>query len=327
VTAASIHADALVWDQHGCLPLRADEDAVEHLELYRQAGVDYVSINIGMDLNGALDTFKVAAAFRRGLLARPDRFVPARTVDDVRDAKKKGRLAVTFDLEGTEPLDGEVALLGAYHELGVRTCLIAYNRANRAGGGCHDHPDSGLTAYGRELVVEMNRLGILVDGSHCSLRTTFDLFEVSSQPVLLSHSNPLGVHRHARNVTDEQMRACAATGGVVGINGIGLFLGNETSTEALLRAVDYAVGVVGPNHVGIGLDYVFDEEELADFLERHKDRFPAEGGYTSQGPFRVASPLQLPELTAALLESGYAESDVRAIMGGNFLRVAAQVWR
>jgi len=324
--AAALHADALVWDQHGCLPLRPDEAAVEQLELYRRAGVDYVSINVGMDLNSPLDTFKVTAAFRRGLLARPDRFVLVSTVDDVHEAKRTGRLAVTFDLEGTEPLDGEVALLSAYHELGVRTCLFAYNRTNRAAGGCHDDPETGLTPYGRELVVEMNRLGVLVDATHCSLRTTFDLFEASSQPVVLSHSNPLGVHRHARNVSDDQMRACAATGGVVGINGIGLFLGNDVSTEALLRAVEYAVDVVGPEHVGIGLDYVFDEDELAEFLERHKYTFPADGGYTAHGPFRVASPLQLPELTAALLEREYTESDVRGILGGNFLRVASQVW-
>jgi membrane dipeptidase len=325
--AAELHADAIVWDQHGCLPLRPDEDAVDQLELYRTAGVDAVSINIGFDVTSALDTFKVTAAFRRGILARQDRFVLASTVADVREAKRSGRLAVSFDLEGTEPLDGELALLSAYHALGVRAVLIAYNQRNRAGGGCHDDPEVGLTAFGRALVAEMNALGIMVDATHCSPRTTFDLFELSSQPVVFTHSVPKGVREHDRNVTDDQMRACAATGGVVGINGVGIFLGeNDASTGALVRAVDYAVGIVGPEHVGLGLDYVFDQEELNAYLEENRDTFPPGGGYADYFPHHFASPLQLPEVTQALLGLGYDEAAVRGILGGNFLRVAEQVW-
>lgn len=325
--AAPLHADALVWDQHGCLPLRPDEDVVDELELYRSAGVDLVSINVGMDLTPTVDAFKVLAAFRRGLLARPDRYLIASGVADVHEAKRSGRLAITFDLEGTEPLDGELALLEAFYELGVRTVLIAYNVRNRAGGGCHDNPEVGLTRYGRDLVRELNELGILVDATHCSLRTTFELFELSSAPVVFSHSVPMGVNVHARNVTDTQMLACAATGGVVGINGLGMFLGDkDAGTEALVHAVDYAVSVVGAEHVGLGLDYVFDQEELSTDLEQHPDVFPADGGYAGVPP-RFVSPLQLPELTAALLRLGYPEGDVRAILGGNFLRVASLVWR
>jgi membrane dipeptidase len=326
--AAALHADALVWDQHGCLPLRPDEDAVDELELYRRAGVDLVSINVGMDFTPTVDAFKVLAAFRRGLLARPDRYLIASGLADVHAAKRSGRLAVSFDLEGTEPLDGELALLEAFYELGVRTVLIAYNLRNRAGGGCHDDPAVGLTGYGRDLVREMNALGILVDATHCSLRTTFELFELSSAPVVFSHSVPTGVKVHDRNVTDAQMRACAATGGVVGINGLGIFLGdNDASTEALVRAVDYAVSVVGAEHVGLGLDYVFDRDELSSDLEQHRDVFPAVGGYTDFAPPQFVSPLQLPELTAALLRLGYSDADVRAILGANFLRVASGVWR
>ena len=325
--AAALHADALVWDQHGCLPLRPDEDAVDELELYRRAGVDLVSINVGMDITPPVDAFKVLAAFRRGLLARPDRYLIAARVADVREAQRTGRLAVTFDLEGTEPLDGELALLEVFHALGVRTVLIAYNLRNRAGGGCHDDPEVGLTRYGRDLVRELNALGIVVDATHCSPRTTFELFELSSAPVVFSHSVPMGVKSHARNVTDAQMRACAATGGVVGVNGLGIFLGdNDASTEALVRAVDYAVDVVGAEHVGLGLDYVFDRDELNAHLEQHRDVFPADGGYGDVSAPRFVSPLQLPDLTAALLRLGYGDDAVRAILGGNFLRVASAVW-
>ncbi|HEY1367637.1 MAG TPA: membrane dipeptidase [Gaiellaceae bacterium] len=327
-SASELHADAVVWDQHGCLPLRPDSDAIDQLDLYRSSGVDFISINVGFDVTSALDTLKVLAAFRRGVLTRPDRFVLVSTAADVREAKASGRLAVSFDLEGTEPLDGELALVSTYYDLGVRTMLMAYNRTNRCGGGCHDDPEQGLTDFGREVVAEMNRLGMLVDATHCSRRTTFDLFEASSAPVVFSHSVPLGVRAHDRNISDEQMRACAATGGVVGINGVGIFLGeNDASTEAVVRAVEYAVDVVGADHVGLGLDYVFDQDELNAYLEENRDTFPPGSGYGDYFPHRFASPAQLPEVTEALLGLGYPEDAVRGIMGGNWLRVAEQVWR
>ena len=325
--ATALYADALVWDQHGCLPLRPDEAAVDELELYRRAGVDLVSINVGMDRTPTHDALAVLTAFRRGVSARPDRYLLATTAADVGDAHRSGRLAVAFDLEGTEPLDGKLALLETFHELGVRAVLIAYNVRNRAGGGCHDDPEVGLTPYGRDLVRELNALGILVDATHCSPRTALDLFELSAAPVVFSHSVPTGVKVHDRNVTDAQMRACAATGGVVGINGVGIFLGdNDASTEALVRAVDYAVSVVGPEHVGLGLDYLFEQDRLNAYVQQHPDVFPADGGYADSVPLQFVSPLQLPELTAGLLRLGYSDVDVRAILGGNFLRVASSVW-
>jgi membrane dipeptidase len=325
--AAALHADALIWDQHGCLPLRPDESAVDELELYQRAGVDVVSINVGFDLTSPLETLKVAAAFRRGILERSDRYLLIDRYADVEVAKATGRLAVSFDLEGTEPLDGQLSLLSAYHVLGVRTMLIAYNQRNRAGGGCHGDAETGLTGYGRALVREMNDLGMLVDATHCSRRTVLDLFDESRGPVVFSHSVPLGVRRHERNVSDDLMRAAAAAGGVIGINGVGIFLGeNDASTESLTRAVVYAVELVGSEHVGIGLDYVFDQDELNTYVSEHRDTFPPGSGYGEYFPHRFVSPLQLPELTRELLARGYHADAVRAILGGNFARVARLAW-
>jgi membrane dipeptidase len=323
--AADLHADALVWDQHTCLPLRPDGSTIDELALHARAGVDFVSVNVGFDLTSVADTVKVLSAYRHAVLERPDRFRLVHSAGDVLAAKEAGLLAVSFDLEGTEPLDGALDMVETYYELGVRTMLIAYNLRNRAGGGCHDDPDVGLTEFGRHVVEEMNRVGMLVDASHCSRRTTFDLFERSSAPVVFSHSIPSGVKSHPRNIDDEQLRACAATGGVVGINGVGIFLGeNDASTDALIRAIDYAVELVGPDHVGLGLDYVFDQEELNAYLATNRDTFPAGSGYDDV-PMRFASPAQLPEVTAGLLDRGYGEPAVRAILGGNFLRVASEV--
>ena len=213
-----LYGSAVVWDHHGCLPLRPDESAVEDLVLYRESGVDFVSINVGMDSTPQLDTLNILAAFRQAVLQREDRFALVRSVQDVARAKATGRLAIAFDLEGTEPLDGRLDMVQTYYDLGVRTMLIAYNEPNRAGGGCHGDPEIGLTAFGKAVVREMNQAGMLVDATHCSRRTTFDLFELSTAPVIFSHSVPAGVKKHPRNVDDEQMLACARTGGVIGIN-------------------------------------------------------------------------------------------------------------
>ncbi|HCG01146.1 MAG TPA: peptidase [Chloroflexi bacterium] len=261
------------------------------------------------------------------MLQGEDRFALVGSARDVPRAKAAGRLAIAFDLEGTEPLDGSLDMIQTYYDLGVRTMLIAYNEPNRAGGGCHGDPGTGLTTFGKAVVREMNRAGMLVDATHCSRKTTFDLVESSTAPVIFSHSVPAGIKKHPRNIDDEQMLACAQTGGVIGINGVGIFLGdNDASTKSIVRAIDYAVQLVGPEHVGLGLDYVFDRAELSAFIDANATTFPSGYGYKESGPVQFASPAQLPEVTSALMGLGYSSAAIEGILGGNFFRVASHVW-
>ncbi|MFI6676170.1 membrane dipeptidase [Kribbella sp. NPDC050470] len=183
--------------------------------------------------------------------------------------------------------------------------------------------DGGLTEFGREVVAEMNRVGMVVDAAHCSYRTSMGVFAASAAPVVLSHTAARAVHDHVRNVWDDQMLACAATGGVVGINGVGIFLGaNDASTEALVRHLDHAVELVGWEHVGLGLDFCFGgvDAELAET----PDLFPP--SYTQWDRVEFIEPERLPAITAALVDRGYAPEAVEGILGGNFLRVAENVW-
>ena len=327
MTALELHRQSIVWDQHGCLPLSSDA-SVSPLRRYLTAGVSFASINIGMDSTSSALSLEVLDSFRRQIKERPELYLLASSVDDVRQAHASKRLAVAFDLEGTEPLDGDLDMVETYHSLGVRTMLIAYNQANRAGGGCHGDQTIGLTDYGKAVVAEMNRVGMLVDATHCSYRTTMDLFETSTAPVVFSHAVPMGVKHHPRNVSDEQMKACAATGGVIGINGVSLFLGEPArgpaSAEAVFRAVDYVATLVGPRHVGLGLDYVFDQDEMDQALRDKPETFPADGEYLSGMSF--TAPELLPELTRSMLAAGYGEDTVKAILGENFLRVVGAVW-
>ena len=144
--------------------------------------------------------------------------------------------------------------------------------------------------------------------------------------MILSHSNPLAVWRHGRNVSDSVIKACAATGGVIGINGIGMFLGdNDNRTETIVRHIDYVAQLVGARHVGLGLDYVFDKDEVNRYLKTRPALFPASQGYSTDG--KTTEPERIPLIAAALFERGYSSNDVAAILGLNHLRIAKTVWK
>lgn len=312
------------WEQHCCLPLKADCD-IAPLDRYRQVGVSYVSVNVGFAPHGIADSVAVLSSWRRQILRAPESFELVASADDIAAAQQAGRLVVGFDLEDTNPLGGEISMIQTYYDLGVRSMLLTYNSENLAGYGCHAPADEGLTGFGRAVVDEMNRVGMMVDVSHCGYRTSMEAIERSSAPVIFSHSAMRGVWEHDRNIRDDQVRACAATGGVIGINGVGIFLGdNDASAAAMARHVDYAVQLVGPDHVGIGTDYVFDNDDLSQELA-NADVFPE--SYRHWDSFRFLAPEQLPRLEAELTGLGYSARDIAAILGGNFLRVAKAVWK
>lgn len=313
----------IVWDDHACLPLVPNYD-VAALERHRQSGVSYVSINVGMDFNPLSQVMRVIAGFRASIAAHADRFVLARSVDDVRRARIEGKLAVGFDLEGSAMLEDDVAMLGLYQDLGVRQIHLAYNRDNSIAGGCHGK-DQGLTALGRQVVAEANRLGIMMDCSHSSHRTSLDVMEVSSKPVVFSHSNVGALRDHPRNLRDDQIDACARTDGVIGVSGIGIFVGdNDITTDGLIRHIDYIAQRVGVRHVGLGLDYVYEpsaNDKPLGFVS--KDWWPPE----HYSPFDMVPPERFEEIGGKLAARGYKEADINGILGENFGRVAEAIWR
>jgi membrane dipeptidase len=315
---------ALLWDQHLCLPLQADTD-IAPLTRYLRAGGAFVSVNAGYSPHRFKDTLALLRHYRSAVEAHPDLEL-ASNVDDVAVITGAGRIAVVFDLEDSRPIDDDLNNLAVLADLGVRTLLPTYNRANRAGSGCLDTIDNGLTSWGRSIVNEMNRVGIVPDGSHCSARTGLDMCEISSGPVIYSHSCMRAIWDHPRNITDDQARACAATGGVIGITGVGIFLGPNTPTlEAMTRHLEYTVDLVGIDHVGISSDFSFDAADFIDEINRNPDTF--DDSYTRWGPIQWMAPETLLTLGGHLDGRGWSDDDIRAILGGNFLRVAQQAWR
>lgn len=324
--AKALMQRSIIWDNHTCLPLRADdEEFLPQLARHKAAGVNLVCVNVYFDLFPPEFAVTMIAKFRRWLLQHANEYVLAQSVTDIANAKAKGKLAVVFDIEGGRAVQDEPGLVEVFYRLGVRWMLIAYNRNNRLGGGCQDQ-DEGLTDCGRLIIDEMERVGMLLCCSHTGYRTALEAMEYSKNPVIFSHSNPRALHDHPRNIPDELMRACARTGGVVNLNGIGIFLGNnDNSTETLLRHIDYSVELIGADHVGLGLDYVFDRMELDEFVRVHPELFPPEINYTAG--IATIEPERFPVIAEALIKRGYRDSDIQGILGHNNLRVARQVWR
>jgi membrane dipeptidase len=324
--AARIYRDSLIWDAHAGFELRSERD-LETLSVWKSAGVGYLSVNVGYDVRDWHTAVKALALARRWIDEHDD-FERVGTASEIERVNAAGRMAVTFDIEGMDALDGSVDMVRLYHDLGVRQMLFAYNLNNQAGGGCHD-VDVALTDFGRAVVREMNLVGMLVDCSHSGYRTTMEAMEISEAPVIFSHSNSRALRDHERNITDEQAKACAATGGVVGVNGIGAFLGeNDIRTSTITHHIAHYIDLIGAAHVGIGLDYFHTTDDDAGFsatLAEKTDFWPP--AQYPGGAVDCAAPSQIAEIARDLDTLGVPEVDIRGILGGNFKRVAEQVWK
>lgn len=319
-----------VWDAHSCLPIEAGV-TFSNIDRHRAAGFDFVSINISMDPTPLEDTLRALAWFRNRILAEPGRYILAATTADVRTAANGGRLAIAFDIEGAGCLCGRAETLALYAALGVRQIHLAYNLGNAYAGGCYDAVDEGLTPLGREVVRTANASGVVVDCSHTGRRSSFEVMEASARPVVFSHANPAALVDLPRNITDDQIRACAATGGVVGVCAYARFLGGANDAAAMARHVDHVASLVGVDHVGFGWDHTYPDEGVplardeATFLRYFPDAAANRGAGLAGDDAHV--PLEeRAGLGDELSGMGYSPEDIAKVMGGNFLRVADACW-
>lgn len=332
--ARRLHRSAVVCDMLLPFMYGADEPKYRTLERMAASGYGFVSLTVAVDWHSLEYTIHALARERAYFRAHDNRYVLVDTVDDIVKAKAESKLAVAFHFQGTNPLQSDADMIEPYYRLGVKHMLMAYNQKNAVGDGCYERHDGGLSKFGRIVVREMNRVGMLVDLSHTGYRTCRDVFEVSSAPVCFTHSNPLALWDNPRNIGDDLISACAASGGVVGVNGIGLHMGdNDSSTEMICRQIDHIADLAGAEHVGIGLDYVYDNVALMVDFASHPAWMPdgdvgakATRGYEPKD-VAFASPEQLPELTEMLLKRGYPEEAIRGILGKNWLRVLRKVWK
>jgi membrane dipeptidase len=314
------YTDALVCDM--VVPWEPQVgNGVPLLERFHAAGVTFVSVHPAGDRHGTVEALERIAKAKADILSDPGRFVLVNSVADIEAAKRKGLLAVGLHLEGSNPFEGDPSVVEAFFDVGIRFVHPVFNRANAFGGGSADLEDRGLTAFGVKCIEAMDQLGILSDGAHTGRRTTLEMMRVSRLPVLLSHAGCDAVFSHYRNFTDEQIIACAETGGVVGISGANNYLGGDPTPELIFRHVDHVARLVGPAHVGIGFDTVLDTDFLNAFVRERPDEWRG-----TWMPWQIAVPETIPPFADLLVARGYADTDIAGIMGGNWLR-AGGVWK
>jgi membrane dipeptidase len=322
--AAAVHDAACVWDN--TVPWRDYGDiALREQCLPRMfaSGHNVVSLTLSGDRDGLTATVHKIAKERQYFLSRPEQFVLVDTAADIERARHESKLAVIFHFQGSNPVDNDPNLVEFYYRLGIRHILLVYNLKNPVGDGCKERTDAGLSRFGESLIGEMNRVGMMVDCSHMGFATSMDVMAMSTAPVVFSHSNALAMNDHPRNIRDEQIDACAATGGMMGVNGVGIFLGNNDCSPAnRLRHIDYIADRVGPQHVGLASDYLYHREVTSPTLWN-----PPHRGDVPWPEINYSEPESVPELTEMLLTRGYSDNDVKGILGDNWLRVVSTIWK
>ena len=304
---------------------------ITDLESRIKTGFSYISLSMAGDSEASpAAIYDRLAKIRYQLGAQSDKFALVDTVEDIRAAKKANKLAINFHFQGSEAVGRDLANVGAFYKLGVRWMLMAYNFQNNVGTGCieAEKNDIGISQFGKDLIAEMNRVGMLVDCSHSGYRTTMDAMSLSTKPCIFSHSNPRALYNHPRNIRDDQIKLCAETGGVIGINGVGNFMGEpkEVSLDTVVRHIDYVAELVGPKHIALGLDYM--TPHFCEVIHQYyKGNTVAKIAMPAELPWGFMDPAHTPLLLSKLLKKGYSTEVVKGIMGENFLRVASEVWQ
>lgn len=252
---------------------------------------------------GAARAYELIAAFDRMLEENSQSLGKVTRAHEIGALHRAGRIGAILSLENGDALEGNLANLEPLYQQGVRMMSLTWNPSNALADGAVEQVHGGLTALGREVIGQMQALRMIVDVSHLSVQSFWDVLGAVQGPLMASHSCAAALQPHPRNLTDDQLRAIADAGGVVGVNFYPVFLGQPT-LDRLLEHIDHLVEVMGPAHVGLGSDF---------------------DGFTGQVA-GLEDVSKLPNLTAGLLARGYPREAIIQLLGGNVLRVFEDVW-
>lgn len=260
-----------------------------------------------------------------------DLILQVRSTADIRRAKAEGKTGIILGWQNISGIEDQIGYLELFKELGVGIIQMAYNTQNLVASGCYEGRDGGLSDFGREVVSEMNRLGILCDLSHVGSQSSRDVIEASAQPVAYSHCLPASLKAHPRNKTDEELRFIVDRGGFVGVTMFTPFLarGTDATIEDYVEAIEYVVNLCGEDSVGYGTDFTQGHEKpFFDWITHDKGyaRRLTEFG-TIQNPAGLRTIGDTGGLTACMLRRGWSTGRIEKVMGENWLSLLRRIWR
>lgn len=317
----------------------------EMFEEYRDRAIETGVDVIGMTVTGGSHTFddlrKQASRFYQHIESS-NRIRVVRSGSDIENARANGQQAVFFNCQGCECLDNKPDLyMPLLRGLGVGTMALAYNERQRAGDGClvpHDQAGA-VTAYGKQVIDAMHKYGVILDLSHGSETTSLSAIEYSQEtapekPVIYTHSNPRRVYDFYRSISDAEAKACAATGGVVGIVTLPWFIDHyltqETTPAHIVRAIDITVELIGIDHVGISSDDAYAWEPMWDIAIAHPEWYQDDGQTLEAAQNKPTGSAEAAKIYPAVVDllwkKGYSDEDISKILGGNLMRIYEQVW-
>jgi len=322
---SSIHSRSIVID--GLVVSRWSRSVFEHMQ---RGGLTAANCTCCVWEN-TRSTMQNIADWKRWLSEHADLIMPVKTTADIRRAKEAGKVGIILGFQNTSALEDRLDTLALYKELGVGVIQLTYNTQNLVGCGCWEENDGGLSGFGREVVSEMNRLGIVVDLSHVGPKTADDAIKHSAKPCAYSHVCPTGLLDHPRNKTDEQLRIIVNKGGFVGVATYAPFMpkGGESTLDDCVDLFEYMIKVCGEGNIGIGTDFMQDQDEAFFDWLRH-DKGYARRMVPTRGTAPVITGLenlaQYPNLTRAMEQRGWSEARIRGVLGEKWLRFLKDIW-
>src|SRR5712692_6054940 len=301
------------------------------LEQFRSSGIRVFHIAIG---NGGPDAYTESLQFFglwNGFIAHHGQsLMRVDSPASFDELNKSGKIGVLLGLQNSEHFRSPDDV-DSFFSLGQRVSQLTYNSRNLIGNGSTERRDDGISDFGIAIVGRMNKLGMAVDVSHCGDRTTLDSFEISKKPVLITHANCRALVPHPRCKTDEAIKKIAATGGVMGITGVRMFVkvDEPTTIEDALNHFDHVAKLVGVEHVGVGSDSDLQGYDRMPPKENEQLRAGYKGSYAFRQKIDIEGlnhPKRMFDLAEGLIRRKYSDSDIELILGGNFKRVLTAIW-
>ena len=261
-----------------------------------------------------------------------DIIYPVKTYKDIDKAKSQGKVGIILGWQNTSAIENDLRKLKIFYDLGIRIAQLTYNTQNLVGSGCWETYDGGLSDFGKEVVLEMNNLGMVIDLSHVGPKTSSDTIQLSKSPVTYTHCCP-ALKKHPRNKTDNQLKEIANKGGMIGFASYTPFLpkGSDSNIDDCISAMDYLINIVGEDQVGIGTDWVQDQD-ISFFQYLQKDK--GIGRYVTK-PYKAVPPMpigmsklsQFQNFVPAMERAGWSANKIEKVLGINWYLFFKKIWK